>query len=162
MMDRIGPLRFLADAHLGRLARHLRMVGLDTVLVGDDRPDSALLDQSRDEFRVLLTRDRGILSRDPRVRVLQIQATRPDDQFREVLEKTGALEAARGGLGFFSLCLDCNSRLLRLPAEEASSRVPVDILEGHDAFWACPRCERVYWEGGHTRQMREWLERVLA
>jgi uncharacterized protein with PIN domain len=140
----------------------LRMVGFDTELVGDDRPDSELLDQSRDEFRILLTRDRGIISQDPRVKILQVQTVKPDEQFREVLEKTGALEAARGGLGFFSLCLDCNSRLLVMPADEAASRVPAGILEDHDRFWLCPRCERVYWEGSHTRRMREWLDRVLA
>ena len=161
-LDRIGPLRFLADAHLGRLARHLRMVGFDTVLVGDDRPDSDLVDQSRDEFRILLTRDRGIVSQDPRVKVLQVESQGADEQFREVLEKTGAIEAARNGLGFFSLCLDCNSRMLPMGKDDAADRVPESVWSSHDQFWLCPRCERVYWEGSHTRRMREWLEKVLA
>ena len=52
--------RFLADAHLGKLAHLLRMLGFDT-LYFNDLGDARLAEISADEGRVLLTRDRALL-----------------------------------------------------------------------------------------------------
>ena len=58
------PLRepkFVLDVHLGRLAGYLRMLGFDTVYLNrlDDRE---LVQISCRQRRVLLTRDRGVLT----------------------------------------------------------------------------------------------------
>ncbi|HMA47454.1 MAG TPA: Mut7-C RNAse domain-containing protein, partial [Frankiaceae bacterium] len=54
--------RFLLDVHLGALARRLRLVGLDAAY-RNDAADDDLLAQARQERRVLLTQDRGLLQR---------------------------------------------------------------------------------------------------
>jgi len=62
---RARPLRrprFVADAHLGRLARYLRLLGFDT-LYGNDPGDAELARLSASEHRILLTRDRALLMR---------------------------------------------------------------------------------------------------
>ena len=59
---RPDPIRFVLDTHLGKLARHLRLAGLDAVY----RPgagDAELAEIACREQRVLLTRDRGLLKR---------------------------------------------------------------------------------------------------
>ena len=53
-------LRFLADAHLGALARRLRMLGFDT-LWHNDLGDGPLARLAVAEHRILLTRDRQLL-----------------------------------------------------------------------------------------------------
>src|SRR5690349_10869612 len=49
--------RFVADTHLGKLARHLRMAGFDT-LYGNDWDDDRIAAIARAERRTILTRDR--------------------------------------------------------------------------------------------------------
>jgi len=57
-----GRLRFVADAHLGGLARLLRMAGFDTLYDNAYRDDEIERIARMDE-RVLLTRDRELLKR---------------------------------------------------------------------------------------------------
>ena len=59
------PLRkpkFVADVHLGRLARYMRMLGFDT-LYKNNIDDDEIVNISVDEKRTILTRDRNILKR---------------------------------------------------------------------------------------------------
>jgi sulfur carrier protein ThiS len=56
-----GPdLRFVADAHLGGLARFLRMLGCDT-LHRNDYSDEEIRRLAETEGRIVLTRDRELL-----------------------------------------------------------------------------------------------------
>lgn len=56
-----GPPRFLADAMLGRLATWLRILGYDAEY--SRAKDDVLLCRAREEGRILLTRDSGLLRR---------------------------------------------------------------------------------------------------
>ena len=57
-----GRARFIADAHLGGLARRLRMAGFDTLY--DNRyDDSNIAAIAARELRIVLTRDRDLLKR---------------------------------------------------------------------------------------------------
>lgn len=55
-------LRFIADAHLGGLARLLRMSGFDT-LYDNDFEDGQIAALAAAEQRIVLTRDRELLKR---------------------------------------------------------------------------------------------------
>jgi len=50
--------RFIADAMLGKLAKWLRLAGLD-VIYFNDIDDNILIDKALSEDRVILTRDRN-------------------------------------------------------------------------------------------------------
>jgi uncharacterized protein with PIN domain len=161
-----GPLRFLVDEHLGRLGRHLRLPGFDTEsapsdLPGGDLGDQKLVDHAKDSHRVLLTRDHGLVARAQKagVSVHLVQATHPDEQFREVIAAFGVRELAATAVGFLTRCLECNATVHRMPPESAQGRVPADIYESQDEFFCCQRCERVYWKGSHYGRMVEWLKR---
>ena len=57
-----GPMRFLCDEMLLRLARLLRAAGYDTYLASGGEPDAALLKLAREEGRMLITRDKRLAS----------------------------------------------------------------------------------------------------
>ncbi|NIR36370.1 MAG: hypothetical protein GWN07_10360, partial [Actinobacteria bacterium] len=57
-----GRHRFVADVHLGALARHLRLLGFDTWWRAD-ADDALLATRSAADERVLLSRDRQLLMR---------------------------------------------------------------------------------------------------
>src|SRR5262245_24984371 len=83
---RPGPLReprFFADAHLGRLARHLRLLGFDTAYERDC-DDAHLAATAAAERRIVLTRDAGLLKRNMVTHGLFVRAQQPGEQLLEV------------------------------------------------------------------------------
>jgi hypothetical protein len=76
-------LRFVADAHLGGLARLLRMAGYDT-LYDNAYHDDEIERIARGEGRVLLTRDRELLKRRTVELGCYLHALRPEEQLRTV------------------------------------------------------------------------------
>jgi uncharacterized protein with PIN domain/sulfur carrier protein ThiS len=157
---RAQPLRrtaFLCDAHLGGLARLLRMAGFDT------RFDPALRDDeivrvAVEEGRIVLTRDRDLLKRRDVTHGCHVRATRNEDQLREVAQRLDLGRSARP----FTICLECNAPVRALGADEAASRVPPGVRGRFERYTACDRCGRVYWEGSHWRRMHGMLADALA
>jgi uncharacterized protein len=137
--------RFVADVHLGTLARRLRLLGFDT-WYRTDADDDLLAAVAIDEGRVLLTRDRGLLMRRVIVHGYCPRADDPDLQLLEV--------AARYDLGRhsapFTRCPTCNGVLDEVTKAEVYDRLPPRTRIDHDRFARCRDCEQVYWPGSHT------------
>jgi uncharacterized protein with PIN domain len=150
--------RFVLDVHLGRLARHLRMLGIDA-LWRDDFEDSELQRIAREEERVLLTRDRALAEATEKSH--WVKATDHEEQLREVLTEFQLTPWALSGRGFLTRCLQCNSLILPVAGHQIHDRIPGHLLLEHQEFYLCTRCERVYWRGSHVDRMAQWVSRVL-
>jgi len=148
--------RFVADTHLGRLVRYLRMLGFDTKY-RDDTQDGELAATSSEERRILLTRDRGLLKRSVVTRGYCVRATDPREQLREVLRRFD-LSAA---VAPFSRCVHCNSLLRPTHKELISDRLPPKTGQYYEEFHVCPGCERIYWKGSHYRRMQRFMDGLL-
>lgn len=149
--------RFVADAHLGRLARNLRMLGID-VLYRNDYSDAEMARIAGSEDRIVLTRDRDLLIRKEIVHGCFVHATDDEAQLAQVLRRfdLGA------GLRPFSRCLVCNEPLRRIARTEVQLRVPARSYAAHQHFYECLSCGRVYWEGSHVERMRLRLSNLLG
>jgi uncharacterized protein with PIN domain len=144
--------RFVLDVHLGRLARLLRLAGFDCLY--DNRYDDRTLSRlSRQEGRILLTRDRGLLMRAEVTHGYCVRSPHPTEQLSEVLAR---FDLGRR-LSPFSRCLVCNRFLEALPRRQARLRVPALVARRYRRFRACPQCGRVYWRGSHWEHMRRHL-----
>lgn len=152
-----GEIRFVADAHLGRLAGYLRLAGFDTVYQRDldDRDAAAISAQDR---RVLLTRDQHLLKRAAVEYGYWVRATGARQQFQEVVERFELVERFVP----FSRCLRCNSPLVPVSKADVAGRLPPRTREIFDEFAECPTCRRVYWQGSHYGRMTAWLAQVAA
>ena len=145
---------FLLDVHLGKLARHLRLLGIDPAHE-PDAADEALAQRAPVERRTLLSRDRGLLMRRSVTDGRWIRATDPLDQAVEVMDAF----ALRGVVAAFTQCLECNGPLE--PADPTSVDVPATIRRDHDRFTRCRECERVYWAGTHHQRLAATVQRIL-
>jgi uncharacterized protein with PIN domain len=143
---------FLADAHLGGLARFLRMLGFDT-LHDNGISDEAIRRLAAAERRIVLTRDRELLKCRDIARGCYVHALKPQAQLREVALRYGLAARARP----FSLCLLCNMRLQPVDKTAVAHRLPPQVREQQQTFCRCASCDRVYWAGSHYRRMREAL-----
>ena len=54
--------KFIADCHLGKLAKYMRLMGLDTLFFPHIE-DNDLIHIANDENRIILTRDRHLSQR---------------------------------------------------------------------------------------------------
>jgi uncharacterized protein with PIN domain len=152
----LEPIRFVADVHLGKLARHLRLAGLDTAY-GDEAGDAALADLAAREGRILLTRDQGLLKRRAVTHGYFLRETRPHSQFVEVLRRFGPLD-----LRPFSRCLRCNGVLREVAKAAIDARLQPLTRQHYDRFDACGRCGRVYWRGSHWTRLQHAIETARA
>lgn len=164
----IGPLtrvrpeplrvtRFIADVHLGTLARYLRLIGYDTVWRNDLDDDEIVL-RAAAEKRIVLTRDRGILRRRS---VTHGYAVRESDPIRQLEEIVRALDLG-GRMQPFTRCLACNGLLAPLDRDAAAPLVPKRVHESHADFLRCPDCARVYWPGSHRARLDALIDRARA
>jgi uncharacterized protein len=98
--------RFLADAHLGKLARLLRMFGFD-VLFRNDWDDRELARLASDEGRILLTRDRDLLMHRRVTHGCYLRGGTPLGQLRQLIARLDLC----GSIRPFSRCMECNGLL---------------------------------------------------
>ena len=147
--------RFVADTHLGKLARHLRMAGFDT-LYGNDWEDERIVAVSRAERRTILTRDRAMLRRREVERGYCVRAVESEAQLGEVV---GRLQL-EGLIAPFTRCRECNTLLEEVPREAVTDRVPEKVRGLYTRFKRCPTCARMYWEGSHYDRMKGVIARL--
>jgi uncharacterized protein with PIN domain len=148
--------RFIADAHLGQLAKNLRMLGFD-VLYRNDYSDAELARIAADEERIVLTRDRDLLIRKEIVRGCYLHAISAGEQIAEVVNRFNLASSARA----FSRCLSCNGVLRVVEKSAVAHRVPQHSRQFYEHFFECEVCTQVYWEGSHVTRMRQHVARML-
>jgi uncharacterized protein len=118
-------------------------------------PNAELARTAAIERRVLLTRDRYLLMRTRVDRGYWVRSTEPKQQLVEVVNRFDLGSSLRP----FTRCMKCNGVLEEAERDSVRERLPSGVLQ-KDAFRACPRCERVYWEGSHHARMSKLLEWV--
>lgn len=141
-------LRFVADAHLGGLARLLRLAGFDTVYDNNIHDDEVAA-LAVDEGRVVLTRDRELLKRRTITHGCYIHALKPAQQMGELFDRLDLASSARP----FTLCLHCNAPLRAVPKDDVADQLPPMVREQHNEFNTCDQCRRVFWKGSHYQRM---------
>ena len=149
--------RFVADAHLGGLARLLRMAGFDT-LYRNDFHDREIADIAVREARIVLTRDRELLKQRGITHGCYVHALKPAQQFGEILER---LDLARS-LRPFTLCMDCNAPLRPIAKADVIERLPPSVRESHERFTTCDRCGRIFWQGTHWQRLRQLVDAFIG
>lgn len=150
-------LRFVADSHLGGLARLLRMLGFDT-LYSNDYHDREVRRIAHEQDRVVLTRDRDLLMCRDVTHGCFVHALRPAEQIGEVVSRLRLLGKAQP----FTRCLYCNAPLSPVEKAAVVHRIPPNAAKFYDRFASCPSCERIYWEGSHWKRMSGLLETLLS
>src|SRR5512136_241381 len=121
--------RFVADVMLGRLAKWLRIAGFD-VLYSNRYSDDELIELSRTEGRILLSRDTRLLIRKSVHRFIFLESERIQEQIRQVFRATGT----RSLPGLLSRCLTCNEVLVEMPRDDAKGIVPPYVFATQPRF----------------------------
>ncbi len=145
---------FIADCHLGKLAKYLRLMGFDT-LYFPQIEDNDLVLLALKEHRIILTRDRELSER-PDIPVLFLKHKETSQQLCTLIRHFHLTEHPAP----FSRCIVCNTPLQIIDKDEILDRVPEKVKKNFSTFEYCSRCDRVYWQGDHYRRMKQFLENI--
>ncbi|MDY7001473.1 MAG: Mut7-C RNAse domain-containing protein [Thermodesulfobacteriota bacterium] len=151
----LQKISFVVDVNVGKLARLLRLLGLDAAYDYLWR-DTKIAHVAASQGRVALSRDRSLLKRKKVEFGRLIRAGHPQDQLLEVLSFFGI----KGPFKTFSRCLHCNLELAPVDKAEILHRLEPLTKKYFHVFHICPGCGRIYWPGSHHEKMLDWLEGV--
>ena len=145
---------FVCDMMLGKLARYLRVFGLDAVLV--KTPGEAKKYLAGDAGCIFLTRRTALRDRDC---VVFIHSDRPKEQLIEMRDVAGPyIELSK----IMTRCIECNVPLEGVPKRDIEPYVPEFVFHRYEVFNRCPSCGKVYWEGTHAAAMTRFIEEVCG
>ena len=148
--------RFVADGHLGKLTRDLRLLGVD-VAYSALASDRELLAIAVAEDRGLLTRDRPLLMHAAVRAGYYPRSQQAEEQTREVIARF----RLRDRIAPFSRCLHCNGRLAAVPKEEVLEQLEPLTKIYYDTFRRCQQCGRIYWGGSHFERLQKRIKQLL-
>ncbi|OQR83434.1 hypothetical protein THRCLA_10941 [Thraustotheca clavata] len=149
--DKFAEVKFLVDVDLSKMARWLRMRGVDCVVYeqnGDDR--SGILDQAIAEERILLTSDQKLAQRRTAAACFYVTSTDPRKQFQEIIHHFGIGTNMSSVVPRFvhPRCAQCNGDEFTLVDREVAQTkqyIQPSTLEAISDYWVCNSCEKVYW-----------------
>lgn len=156
---RPAPLRnpkFICDVHLGKLARYLRMTGLDTAYT-NDLSDNDVVKISVNEKRAILTRDIELLKRTDVTHGYYVRNTVALEQLKEIINRFQLINYIKE----FTRCLNCNSMLDKIKKEEIEQRLPPKVRERQNDFFICYNCDKIFWKGSHYKNMINKIESII-
>jgi uncharacterized protein with PIN domain len=146
--------RLAADRMLARLARWLRLCGVDITfdkMVGG----AELLRTARQDRRFVLTRDKRLRTAPD---ALYLTSERVPEQLREVLHRF-AIDPTRTA---FTRCARCNSLLREVSRETVRGQVPPYVYATQERFSQCADCGRIFWRATHTERIKAALSHLAS
>ncbi|WP_269473935.1 Mut7-C RNAse domain-containing protein [Athalassotoga saccharophila] len=139
--------RFLCDNTIGKLMKKLRLLGFDAQPFDEYRNNND---------RILLTRSREKWQKWPGESFL-IVSNNWRDQLKEVERRYSLIQEMRP----FTRCVECNTLLADVKAEEVRDRIPERVFLTVKDFKICPNCKRIYWHGTHVENIMKNFEGVF-
>lgn len=147
--------RFLADNHLGKLVKGLRMLGFDTSCQ-DESQEKKIVALAIHENRILLTRSVNLLKYNAIKLGYWIRSEDPMEQIKDVVNQFGLKNHFRP----FTRCLDCNAPIIAIPKAEIEDQLPEKTKQVFDEFFQCTGCKKNYWKGSHYDRMQNFIQQV--
>ena len=142
-------MKFIADVHLAKLAKYLRLLGLDT-LYFTQIDDNELLKIAQNEGRIILTKDRALAKRSDSVYLVRSQELLK--QLQEIIKHFDLDKFYP-----FSRCLVDNVLLESVDKKDIFIHLPPYVAKTQNSFKICPQCRRIYWPGSHYERMFSFL-----
>ncbi|MDH7516874.1 MAG: Mut7-C RNAse domain-containing protein [Candidatus Thermoplasmatota archaeon] len=150
-------MKFLCDQMLGSLAKWLRLMGFDTFYANADMDDDELLQVAKKENRVVITRDKELMSKmkKQKLPVIELDVTDVDEQLKIVLK-----DIVVDPKNVLSRCSVCNTILDEIKKKDIQDKVPRRVFENNEKFWFCPKCDKIYWMGTHYDKIKNKIDEL--
>jgi uncharacterized protein with PIN domain len=145
----LRDLKFVADVHLGKLTKYLRLCGFD-IYYRIDLSDQEIINLSISDKRVILTRDKELLKNKLVTHGYWIRPVKPQEQLKDVI----LYFDLKKRITLFTRCMECNGLLEDVSKKEIIDRLLPKTRQYYRKFKKCPDCNRIYWNGSHYQNMK--------
>lgn len=146
---------FIADVHLGKLARMLRLLGFDTIYKNDFTINE-LIKISEEQNRILLSKNNA-LTKNNSIQSFIVTHEDPFNQLKQVVDHFKLKDQVHP----FSRCMVCNGTLETVSKKDIASLLENNTALYFDEFWQCRNCKRIYWKGSHYERMQKTIEGII-
>ncbi|OPY79921.1 MAG: hypothetical protein A4E65_01700 [Syntrophorhabdus sp. PtaU1.Bin153] len=146
-------MKFICDAMLGKLAKYLRILGLDAEYTAGP----AILDRYKLEPEppyFLTKRLKGVTY----PKTVFIRSGKAKDQLLEVKE---VIRRFINREKIMNRCIECNVELADIGKADIEQYVPEFVFHHYSTFRICPHCRKVYWEGSHAAHMGDLINEIM-
>lgn len=165
-----GTVRFVCDESLIRLARMMRLLGVDAALEERKASNrsakkfSGLLETARSERRIIITTSTWLLQRAECPEAFYIKSPKPKTLEDGLAALLYHYSVKLDKSDILSACAKCGGEIKLCPTDDPR-------LHGRNLPWdrqlfICVRCSQVYWESGtsngKTARARQAAERLLT
>jgi uncharacterized protein with PIN domain len=146
-------MKFICDAMLGKLAKYLRILGLDA----EYTRDLFVLEQYKEQpySPYFLTRTMKTISYE---RIIFIKYDKVREQLQEIRE---IIRPFIDPGKIMNRCIDCNVELVDVEKKNIEQMVPEFVFHQYAQFRSCPKCRKVYWEGSHAKGMAQLAREIM-
>jgi len=151
----LGEPKFVADIHLGKLAKYIRMLGISADYGIID--DKMIIRKALETNAIILTKDRNMLKENVVKYGYVVRSDSPEIQLREVVLRYNLLKYIKP----FTRCMECNGRLVPVMRDEIADKVPQRVLNTFNEFARCNNCGKIYWGGSHYQNMSNFIRQFL-
>ena len=152
----LRDLKFVADVHLGKLTRYLRLCGFDTYY-RTDFSDKEIINLAISDKRVILTRDRGLLKNKKVTHGYWIRSIYYCEQLKDVILHFDL----KNQITLFTRCMECNGLLEDVTKKEILNRLLPNTRQYYRKFKKCHDCNRIYWNGSHYQSMKRHIKILM-
>lgn len=141
---------FMTDENVGGMAKYLRMLGFNTIMI----PEIA-----EKENRILLSRDFGLLKRKNVTHGIFLRSTNTEEQIYEAIKKYKLDQLFKP----FSICIECNGQIKVITSIELldEDKIEDGVLKDYKEFFRCTNCKKVFWKGSHYQRMRLLVDKFI-
>ncbi|MEW5694112.1 MAG: Mut7-C RNAse domain-containing protein [Candidatus Hydrogenedentota bacterium] len=150
----MSEIKFIVDAMMGRTARLLRVIGIDTLFY-PEIDDARLLAIAKKENRIIITRDTAFLIRKNLPPYYYVKANETKDQFKEIV-KYFNIKFQKDNI--FTRCIVCNGSIDTINKDRIKDKVPEYTYQTIDIFYKCNGCGKIYWQGSHYSKAIDFIE----
>lgn len=144
-------MKFICDSMLGKLAKYLRILGLDAVYF---RPSKKAEETVFEEPYYFFTRRK----KSPYKNSVFIKTDHVQDQLKEIKK---IIKPYIDLSLIMSRCIRCNRELEKIEKEKVEPFVPEYVFNTQEEFRICPQCKKIYWSGSHVENMSRWIKELL-
>jgi uncharacterized protein with PIN domain len=147
-------MTFVCDVMLGKLAKYLRILGLDAPHLKNATDLNKY--KGQDKSSLFLTRRTSLRDEEG---TLFIRSDRTKGQ---VMEISDAIRPYFDPTKVMTRCIRCNLTLADIERADIEQYVPEFVFHKYKTFKTCPQCRKVYWEGSHAENMTRFLKEVFG